>query len=194
MTPVTRQSAKELFDRFQQRMQRHMRQHWKAYVLEGIILTAIGSAAVVMPNIATLAADEMIGWLLMVAGLSVIIARLTRHESPDVWQGVLFGGLTAILGGLIAFYPASGVVTLTMLLTAYFIAHGIGMLSMYVSSSIGRVWMILGAVFDFTLAALVLARWPSTATWILGLYLGMNLIFSGLGLAVAALGTRYGRN
>ena len=114
MTPITQHTPEELFDRFQQRMQKHMREHWKAYLLEGLVLTAIGSAAVVMPNIATLAADEMIGWLLMVAGLSVIIARLTRHESPDVWQGVLFGGLTAILGGLIAFYPASGVVTLTM--------------------------------------------------------------------------------
>ena len=64
------------------------------------------------------------------------------------------------------------------------------MVSMSLSAGFGRVWMMVAAAFDFTIAALVLAHWPSTAAWILGLYLGVSFMFSGLGLVFAALGAR----
>lgn len=176
-------------------MRQSMHHHWKAFVLEGIVLVVLGAAAVILPRIATIATDVMIGWVLMLAGAYAVVTRLANRNLHDFWQGILLGAAMAALGGIIAFYPASGILTLTMLLTAYFIAHGLGMISMALSarSQTGNwLWFLLGAVVDFALATLVLLNWPSTATWILGLYVGLNLMFSGLGIVFAALGARLG--
>ncbi len=188
-------TSEKVVRRVERRMRQSMHHHWKAYVLEGLVLVGLGAAAVILPQIATIATDVMIGWLLMAAGIYLVAARLSNHTAHDFWQGLLLGALTAILGSLIAYYPTSGVITLTMLLTAYFIAHGLGMISMAMSArpQTGNwMWFLLGALVDFALAALVLANWPSTAAWLLGLYVGLNLMFSGLGLVFAALGAHHG--
>jgi uncharacterized membrane protein HdeD (DUF308 family) len=190
-------TSEKVVRRIEQRMRQSMHHHWKSYVLEGVIFVVLGAVAAILPNIATIAIDAMIGWVLMVAGIYAITARLSNRNAHDFWQGLVLGALTAILGGIIAYYPASGIVTLTMLLIAYFIAHGLGMISMAISArpQTGNwLWFLLGALIDFALAALVLTNWPSTASWLLGLYVGLNLMFTGLGIVFAALGARHGQS
>jgi uncharacterized membrane protein HdeD (DUF308 family) len=80
-----------------------------------------------------------------------------------------------------------------MLLTAYFIVHGIAsfIFAFSIKEHTGRwVLMLLGGIIDLVLAALVIAGLPNTGTFILGLYVGINMLFTGFGLIFAALGAR----
>ncbi len=101
--------------------------------------------------------------------------------------------LTAILGLIVALFPLPGAITLAMLLTAYFIVHGISSfaLAFAIRGHTGR-WVLLlaGGVIDFALAGLVIAGWPGTSVFILGVYVGINLLFTGLALIFAALDAR----
>jgi uncharacterized membrane protein HdeD (DUF308 family) len=104
---------------------------------------------------------------------------------------MLLAALTALLGALLALWPTAGILTLTMALAVYLIAHG--MASLAVAGALRGVtdlwfWVGLGALADFLLAGLVIAGWPSTAAWAMGLYIGINLTVSGLALILAAIG------
>jgi uncharacterized membrane protein HdeD (DUF308 family) len=103
---------------------------------------------------------------------------------------MLLAALTALLGALLALWPTAGILTLTMVLAVYLTAHGIA--SLTVAGALRGAtdlwfWIGLGALADFLLAGLVIAGWPSTAAWAMGLYIGINLTTSGLALILAAI-------
>ena len=87
----------------------------------------------------------------------------------------------------------AGVLTLTMVLVAFFIIEGI-------ASIIGAIehrqhlrswgWVLFSGVIDLLLAYLIWAGWPSSASWAIGLLVGINMIFLGLSLVMTALAAR----
>jgi uncharacterized membrane protein HdeD (DUF308 family) len=80
-----------------------------------------------------------------------------------------------------------------MLLTAYFIVHGIAtfIFAFSVKGETGRwVLLLISGLIDFLLAGLVIAGWPSTALWVLGLFVGINMLLTGFAFIFAALGAR----
>jgi uncharacterized membrane protein HdeD (DUF308 family) len=160
-------------------------------MLEGTGLILIGIAAVILPQLATLAIDLLVGWLLFIAGLFRFASIFSAQGAPGYWGSMLLAALTTVLGALLALWPTVGILTLTMVLAVYLIAHGIA--SLAVAGSLRDVsdlwfWVGLGALADFLLAGLVVAGWPSTAAWAMGLYIGINLTISGLALILAAIG------
>ena len=101
--------------------------------------------------------------------------------------------ITAALGFLLAWYPLQGAITLTMVLTAYFIVQGVSTLifAFSIKEETGRrVLLILSGLVDLLLAWFVLAEWPSTELWVLGLFVGVNMILTGFALIFTALGSR----
>jgi hypothetical protein len=112
---------------------------------------------------------------------------------PGYWPSLLLAVLTTILGFILAWYPLEGALTLTMQLTAYFIVHGIvtWIFAFSIKGETGRwVLSLLSGLIDFLLAGLVIAGWPSTALWVLGLFVGVNMLLTGFALLFAALGAR----
>ena len=166
-------------------------EHWKLFVLQGAGLTVLGVAAVVLPNVASLAIDLLIGWLLLITGLFRFASIFSAQGAPGYWSSLLLAVLTAVLGALLALWPVAGILTLTMAFSAYLIAHG--MANAVIAGAVRRQtdrwpWIVAGAAIDFLLAGLIIAGWPSTAGWVLGLYFGINLAFTGVALMLAAVG------
>jgi len=164
---------------------------WRLVMLEGTGLVVIGVAAVILPQLATLAIDLLVGWLLFIAGLFRFASMFSAQGAPGYWSSMVLAALTALLGALLALWPTAGILTLTMVLTLYLMAHGVG--SLAIAGALRGAtdlwfWIALGALADFLLAGLVIAGWPSTAAWAMGLYVGINLTVSGLTLMLAAAG------
>lgn len=170
-----------------------LQQHWKAFLVQGILLALLGAMAVAIPNVASVAVDVFVGWLLVIVGLARIVSLGTVTDAPGYRVSLLLGLLTTALGALLAIWPAQGVVTLTMALVAYLIAHGVGsiLLSLSLGSEVkGWGWILFGGLIDFVLAAIILSGWPRSTAWVLGLLVGLNLLLTGLRLIAAALGAR----
>lgn len=174
-------------------MRRNLKEHWQLFVIQGILLVILGALAIAVPVIASVAVAAFVGWLLFFAGAFRAFSLIRAPHAPGYWSTLLLSILTAILGLIIALFPLQGAITLTMVLTAYFIVHGISsfMLAFSIKGHTGR-WVLLfvGGIIDLALAALVIAGWPSTSVFILGLYVGINLLFTGFALIFAALGAR----
>ena len=92
-------------------------------------------------------------------------------------MGVLF----LIGGGWLAFFPLTGIITLTIFLAAMFVVQGIIEIAMALRMRPheGWIWMLLAGIVALAAGLLILAQLPSSATWAIGLLVGINLIMTG---------------
>ena len=102
-----------------------IRAHWKLFLIEGIVLVLLGIAAILVPPIATLAFELVIGWLLLISGVVGLITTFYMRNAPGFWWSLL-SAVVAIAAGLVLLrWPISGTVSLTFVLIAFFVVEGI---------------------------------------------------------------------
>jgi uncharacterized membrane protein HdeD (DUF308 family) len=170
-----------------------IREHWKLFLVEGIILIILGMAAILVPPIATLAFELVIGWLFLFSGIVGLITTFWMRNAPGFWWS-LFSAVVAIAAGIVLLrWPLSGTLSLTFVLIAFFVIEGIVTI-MYAIDHRGQLsgrwgWMLASGVVDLMLAGIIFAGLPGTAAWALGLLVGINMVFGGtamIGMALAA--------
>ena len=118
---------------------------------------------------------------------------LARDVQAFLWM-LLTAALSLFVGVMLVWHPTQGAVSLTMVLTVFFIVEGI--VQIVASLSYRDVfpsqwgWMLASGIADLILAGIIIAGWPGTATWALGLIVGINLITSGAAITTVALAGR----
>jgi uncharacterized membrane protein HdeD (DUF308 family) len=150
-------------------------------------------AAILVPWIATLAFELIIGWLFLFSGVVGLITTFWMRNAPGFWWS-LFSAVVAIAAGIVLLlWPLSGTLSLTFVLIAFFVIEGIVTI-MYAIDHRGQLsgrwgWMLASGVVDLILAGIIFAGLPGTAAWALGLLVGINMVFGGtamIGMALAA--------
>jgi uncharacterized membrane protein HdeD (DUF308 family) len=161
----------------------------------GLCLIVLGCIAVAFPYVTTIAAKMALGWLFIFGGA----AQLFHAFSTKAWSGFFWNLLVAIAyliaGGWLAFFPLTGVFTLTFLLAATFIAQGImeAVMAIRLRPAKGWLWMLISALIALAAGLLILGQLPSSAVWAIGLLAGINMMSSGIAyIAVAGLIKRIG--
>lgn len=183
-------SGPEFNEELMARAREAMRRHRKWYMVEGVILMLLGAAAVLLPQVATLATTLLVGWLFVLGGAVRLWATMSRRETPGFWLSLVTAVFAIILGLVLVAQPLAGALTLTMVLVALFIIQGV--MSLAVAFQFRRLFagnwafMVLSGVVDILLAAIILSGWPGTAAWAIGLIVGINLFFVGLALTMTA--------
>jgi len=173
-----------------------LRSHWVFFLIEGIILLTLGLAAILVPPLATLAVEALIGWLLLMSGIVGLLMTLRARGTPGFGWSLLSALLGIIAGILLLTRPLSGALSLTLILTAFLAIEGI--LSIMYALDHRREFtprwgfMLFSGVVDLLLAAMIFAGLPSTAAWAIGLLVGINLTFGGVALMAMALQSRIG--
>ena len=179
---------------FQSRLSQAMREHWKLFLIEGIILVILGVLAIVLPPIATLAVTIIVGWLFLFSGVAGLITTFGARHAPGFWWSLLSAVLGIAAGIVLLLWPLSGVITLTLLLIAFFIIEGI-LSIMYAIEHKNELtgqwgWMLASGIIDLVLAAMIWAGLPSTAAWAIGLLVGINMLFGGSAMIAMAMHAR----
>ena len=181
------------FDAARDAVTRIVRDHWKLFLIEGIILVILGFLAVAVPMVAGLAVTILFGWLFLISGIVGLITTFAMRHAPGFWWSLLSGVLGVVVGGWLLIQPELGLVSLTYLLIAFFIIEGVAtiMFSLEHKAALsGRWgWMLASGIVDLLLAAVILAGLPGAIAWALGLIVGINMVFGGasmIGVALAA--------
>lgn len=153
--------------------------NWKISAFEGILFIILGILAILYPVITTFSFAIFVGLLLSAAGLMMLFRAINQDES---WMHVLGGFIIGMMGLLLIFHPTIGVFTLTGLLSAYFAFDGISRLifTIHLPRARRSFWLFLSGLLSLLLAILIWVEWPSVSIWFLGLYVGINFLFSGI--------------
>ena len=99
--------------------------HWKLFLAQGIVMMVLGFLAVVVPILATLAVEIFVGWLFFVAGLFRAVWVWRSRQTPGFAWSFLAAVLAIVLGVILIARPLAGILTLTMVLVAFFVIEGI---------------------------------------------------------------------
>ena len=152
--------------------------------------------AIVVPPIATLAIEIIVGWLLLIIGIVGLISTFRMRRAPGFGWSLVSAVLGVAAGIVLLGWPLSGVLSLTLVLIVFFFIEGVASIMFALEQKrelSGRwSWMLASGVVDLVLGAMVFAGLPSTAVWAIGLLVGINMVFGGAALIAMALHARKG--
>jgi uncharacterized membrane protein HdeD (DUF308 family) len=187
-------SEKSEIERIQTAMTESLHTHWVIFLIEGIVLVVLGLMAVALPMMATLAVAILIGWLLLVSGAVGLVTSIWMRRAPGFLWSLLSAIVGIAAGVVLLWWPVSGALSLTVILTAFLTVEGILSIlyALEHKRDLSGRWgmMLLSGVVDLILAAMIFLGLPATAAWAIGLLVGINLIFGGSALAAMALHAR----
>ncbi len=156
----------------------------------------LGAAAIVLPPIATIAVEIIIGWLLLVSGIVGLITTFWMRRAPGFWWSLLSAILGIAAGVVLLHWPLSGTLSLTLVLTVFLVIEGVAsiMYALEHRRELSGRWgmMLISGVVDLFLAGLIFLGLPATAAWAIGLLVGINLVFGGAALIAMAVHARSG--
>lgn len=168
--------------------------HWKLFLIEGIVLLVLGAAAIVVPPLASIAVAIFLGWIFLIGGIVGLIATFTGRHAPGFWWSLISGLIAIVVGGVLIFWPVGGAVSLTLVLTAFLIADGIMTILFAIEHrrqlSQRWGWLFANGIIDLVLAAIIIWAFPGSALWVLGLIVGIDLVFGGSSLIAMAMAAR----
>jgi uncharacterized membrane protein HdeD (DUF308 family) len=168
-----------------------IQQHRSLFIFEGILFILLGILAIALPGVMTLGIELLVGWLFVIGGIAQTYRILTAHQLPGFWISLASAILSITIGVLLLAYPLTGVITLTILLIAYFFIDGIIriLLAFQLKPTQSWGWLVIGGIISIVLAGLLWAGWPGTLAWGIGLIVGINMLFFGSSLLTLALST-----
>ena len=169
-----------------------LKDHLSWFIGLGIGLVILGIFAVMVPLIATFAVVSLIGILFIIGGIMMIVHAFKWRKKHSFITDTILAVIYIAAGLLFLAYPVRGVVTLTLLLTAFFFVAGIFKIihafRMRRASRWG--WMLFSGIVSAFLGILLLAGLPLTAFWAPGLIVGIDLIFTGYSLLMVSWAVR----
>ncbi len=146
----------------------------------GFALIALGSLAIYSVVFATFASVIFFGWLLVFSGfIQCGHAFFMRYWSGFLLQ-LSLGILSVIGGALILYNPAVGAMALTLLLAFLFITQGALRLILALTKRFEHWgWVVASGILGIILGIMILMQWPYSGLYIIGLFVGIDLIFNG---------------
>lgn len=159
-----------------------VQEHRTWFMILGVVLLVLGVIAIIFPFATTIAAKIFIGWLFLIGGVVQVVHAFSTQRWSEFFLDLLVGILYVLAGAWLAFFPLTGIITLTIFIAALFIVNGVLEVGMgfRMRDRAGWFWMLLSGIIGVVLGVLLFAGLPGTATWALGLIVGINLISSGL--------------
>ncbi len=155
------------------------------------MLLVLGIAAIVRSVAATVVTMLFFGWLLVLAaGIEIAQAVMVGH-----WAGFFYHLLAAVLFGvaglMLATRPVISAEAVTILMALFFLVGGLFQVIASIAVTLpGWGWQVADGIITFILGALVLAQWPISGLWVIGLFVGIDLIFYGGAWIALALNLR----
>jgi uncharacterized membrane protein HdeD (DUF308 family) len=165
--------------------------NWGWFLAFGIVLMVLGIAAVVRSTTATIASMVFFGWLLVFSS----VIQFVEVFMVGRWEGFFLHLLIAILFGMIGLLmvvrPVISAEALTFLMSVFFLLGGLYQLVAAVWTHLpGWGWHALNGIIAAVMGVLILAQWPVSGLWVIGLFVGIDLIFYGWAWIALALDLR----
>jgi len=148
--------------------------------LLGAALIIIGTIAISGAELMTMVSVMFFGWLLMLAGLFEIVHGFARRAWSGFFINLMGGALYAVAGLLMVTHPGIAAVTLTLIIAMLLIVAGTFRIFVAFSTPMHhRGWLILNGVISLFLGFGIMSSWPISGLWVIGLFIGIDMIFDG---------------
>jgi uncharacterized membrane protein HdeD (DUF308 family) len=154
----------------------------------GILLIIGGTLAIIYDVAATLISVLFFGWLLIIVGAIEAIHSFWQHRWGGFFLHLIVGILAVVVGFHLVTAPVQGALVLTLIMAIYFIVIGIIRIITAIAMRFpGWGWVLFSGIVTLILGILIESQWPTTGLWVIGLFIGIDLIFSGWAYVMLSL-------
>ena len=168
-----------------------LKRNWAWFLAVGIALVILGLMALSWSVLTTLVSVAIFGWFLLIGGIISVVHAILRRR----WGGFfieLFAGILYVLVGLLLVgNPAQSAVALTLVIALFLLIGGVFRI---VTALVVRfqhwLWMLLNGVISLLLGVMIWSQWPVSGLWVIGMFIGIDMIFYGCSLVMLALAVR----
>src|SRR5271169_1536558 len=162
--------------------------NWGWFLAFGIVLMVLGIVAVVRSTIATIASMVFFGWLLVFASIIQFVEAFMVGRWAGFFVHLMIAILFGVVGLLMVVRPVISAEALTFLMSLFFLLGGLYQLVTALWSHLpGWGWQALNGIIAAVMGVLILAQWPVSGLWVIGLFVGIDLIFYGWAWVALAL-------
>ena len=168
-----------------------LRGNWFWFVILGVALVVLGIVALGSVAITSLAAAAVIGVLLLLGGAAEAVGAFWCRGWSGFFLELLSGVLSIVVGLLFLRAPLNALAALTLLLACFLMAGGIFKVVAALAYRFAAWgWSLAGGIIDVILGVMIWQEWPASPLWLIGLFVGINLLFRGLNWIALGLALR----
>jgi uncharacterized membrane protein HdeD (DUF308 family) len=168
-----------------------LRGNWCWFLALGSMLILAGLLAISFPVMATLTTVMVFGIVLMCSGAVEIVSAVWARRWSGLFLHLLTGLLYLFVGLFLVERPGLGAAGYTLLLAMFFVAGGLFRIVSALNHRFsGWGWTVVSGVVTLFLGMLVWREWPESALWVIGTFVGIDLLFNGLSWVMLGMGLR----
>jgi len=168
-----------------------LRKRWGWFVGLGVLLALLGTIALGSSVLLTLASMVFVGWLMIVGGIFQTAHAFTCREWGGFFVDLLAGLLYSVAGLLIILHPAATAVGLTLLIAILLIFGGVFRIAVALTVRFHNwTWLLLHGAINLLLGFSILQSWPFSGLQVIGLFIGIDMIFNGWSLIMLGLAAK----
>ncbi len=168
-----------------------LQQSWTLLLGMGVALIVLGIAVINEPFVATWAVFQVMGMLLVLGGIFQVAGSFWGRQWRGFFLHLLSGVVYLIVGVFMIARTDEATAAFTLLIAGCLLVGGIFRAVLAASQRFdGWGWVLLNGVVSLCLGAAIWKHWPSSADWVIGLFVGIEMLFSGWSLVMLALRLR----
>jgi uncharacterized membrane protein HdeD (DUF308 family) len=168
-----------------------LRGTWVWFLVLGIALILLGAVFLSSLVVATLATVLIFGILLVASGAVQLVSGILSHRWGLFFLSLLVALLDLVVGVLLIEHPVQAAAGLTLLLAAFLLVGGLARIIIALVERFPNWgWVLLNGLITFVLGIMLWRQWPEDALWVIGLFVGIDLLFKGLSWVMLALAIR----
>ena len=169
-----------------------LHRHWVLFLALGIILILLGGMSISASGLVTLASVVFFGWLLIIGGAAVAVHAFWAKRWSGFFLQLLSGVLYLIVGWILVARPGIGALTLTLVFAISLVVQGAFRIGAALSTRMdGWGMLLVSGIITLVLGLMIWNEWPLSGLWVIGLFVGIDLIFYGWWLVSLALSVRH---
>lgn len=161
-----------------------LRAKWGWIVALGVVFLIAGFIALGSVVAATASAVMIVGIMMIMGGVAELVAAFSVKEWGKFLFWLLLGALYVAAGVIAIMNPFAAATILTLMLGAALLIGGILRIFLaFQMKGAGKPWgwVVVSGLVTLLLGVMVIAQWPASSFFVLGIFLGIDLIFIGSG-------------
>lgn len=167
------------------------RRNWGWLLTLGVISIILGLIALTDSVAVTVVSMLVFGWILLIAGIIEAVQAFRHRRAGHLFLHALNSVLSFVVGLILLRHPLAGALVMTLLLAAYFTVAGIFRIVDALSLRLPHWgWALANGIITLIFGILVWAQWPVSGLWIIGMFIGIDLIVTGWTQVMLALAVR----
>lgn len=160
-----------------------LKKNWGWTVAFGALLAIAGGFALSTVVMTTAATVVFVGFAMIVGGFAEVFHGFAMRTWGHFFWMLVMGGFYILAGALVVRNPLLAATFITLMIGASLLASGIvrTYIAVQLPSGGAKGFLVFSAILTLVVGALIIAQWPSSSLWVIGVFLGADLFFAGMG-------------